>query len=193
MFILQSNIQQTISKVIKAVAVGINLEDQIIESDRLYSCVDQCERIKSARDATEIPIFINARTDIFLQTSPEDHNINHLEEALFRASAYNKSGADGFFVPGLQGEKLIKELCNISPIPVNIMITANGPNPERLVKLGVSRISYGPSPYCNAMAGFIESAKKTMNLYDVRHRKGILSTNPRGGTFLSKKPHLYRP
>ena len=127
-------------------AVGINLENQIIGTDALYSCNDQCERIKAAGMSTQIPIFINARTDIFLKITPKNHSDAHLEKALFRAAAYAKSGADGIAAPGLTDEKLIKRLCDPSQIPINIMITQSGPALKILAELGVSRISYGPIP-----------------------------------------------
>ena len=142
-------VQNTVAKIIAAGSVGINIEDQIIGGDGLYSCEDQCARIKAIGDLS-MPIFINARTDIFFKHPIETHNDKHLEEALFRANAYAKAGADGIFVPGLQDEGLIKTLCEFSPIPVNIMLK----NPKDLSKLGVARISYGPMPYIQALESF---------------------------------------
>jgi 2-methylisocitrate lyase-like PEP mutase family enzyme len=159
-----TDVQETVAKIIMAGAVGINLEDQIIGTDALYSCDDQCERIYAARMSTQIPIFINARTDIFLKITPENHSDKHLEEALCRASAYAKSGADGFFAPGLIDEKLIRKLCDFSELPINIMITQNGPTPKRLAQLGVSRISYGLIPYALAIENFKVSAKEALNM-----------------------------
>lgn len=48
---------------IAAGAVGINFEDQIINGEGLYSVEEQSARIKAIRQAAEIPLFINARTD----------------------------------------------------------------------------------------------------------------------------------
>src|SRR5688572_25396847 len=76
-------VQETVTEVIKAGAVGINFEDQIVGGEGLYSIEDQCARIKAIRKAAEhtsIPIFINARTDVFLKSNPADHDDNHLEE-----------------------------------------------------------------------------------------------------------------
>ena len=159
-----TDVQETVSKIIMAGAVGINLEDKIVRTDTLYSCNDQCQRIHAARISTPVPIFINARTDIFLKITPEKHSDEHLEEALFRASAYAKSGADGFFAPGLTDEKLVKKLCNLSQIPINIMIAQDGPTPKRLAELGVSRISYGPMPYFLATESFKANAQKAVEV-----------------------------
>jgi 2-methylisocitrate lyase-like PEP mutase family enzyme len=159
-----TEVQETVAKIAKAGAVGINLEDQIIGTDALYSCDDQCKRIQAARRSASIPLFINARTDIFLKTASENHTEQLLEEALFRASAYAKSGADGLFTPGLVDEKLIKKLCDLSPIPINIMRTQNGPIPQSLAELGVSRISYGPIPYFEAIERFKTGAQNALKM-----------------------------
>lgn len=159
-----TEVQETVAKIIMAGAVGINLEDRIMGTDALHSCDDQCNRIEAARMSTPVPIFINARTDIFLKITPKNHGDEHLAEALFRASAYAKSGADGFFAPGLKDEELIKKLCDLSEVPINIMITQNGPTPKRLAELGVSRISYGPIPYFHTIESFKVGAQKALEM-----------------------------
>jgi 2-methylisocitrate lyase-like PEP mutase family enzyme len=153
-------IQANVIKVIEAGAVGINFEDQIIGSQKLYSTIDQCERIRAIKEVTQqtrVPIFINARTDIFFKQESTQHNETILEEALHRSFAYAEAGANGFFVPGLQDAKLIEKLCKHSPIPVNIMILAGTSSPKKFAELGVARISYGPYPYCHAMEAIKEA------------------------------------
>ena len=140
----------TVEEVIKAGAVGINLEDQIIRGEGRYSIQAQSERIAAVRkvaDMLGVPLFINARTDVYLQTKPEAHGEAHLEEALSRAQAYADAGASGFFAPGLLEAQAIKTLCDASPLPVNIMLTNDTPNVQQLAALGVARISLGPGPY----------------------------------------------
>ena len=44
------------------------------------------------------------------------------------------------------------------------MITSPGLTPKTLAKLGVSRISYGPIPYCQSMEKFKDIAKKAVSL-----------------------------
>ncbi len=158
-------IDETIIKVIEAGAAGINFEDQIIGTENLYSLKDQCKRIKSIREVSEqtsIPIFINARTDVFFKSSSDKHNNNLLMEATHRAHAYAASGADGFFVPGLKNPDYIQQLCSTSPIPVNVMILADMPSVNELLTLGVGRISYGPNPYCHAMDCLKEAGRKAI-------------------------------
>ncbi|HYP42042.1 MAG TPA: isocitrate lyase/phosphoenolpyruvate mutase family protein, partial [Chloroflexia bacterium] len=71
----------------------------------------------------------------------------HLEDALQRALAYASAGANGFFAPGLSDPDLIARLCELAPVPVNIMVTDHTPPSNQLAQLGVARISYGPRPY----------------------------------------------
>jgi 2-methylisocitrate lyase-like PEP mutase family enzyme len=162
-----TELQETVKKVIEAGAVGINFEDQIINGEELYSIEDQCIRIKAVREAAErtsIPIFINARTDIFLKAAPANHNDSHLEEAIRRASAYAESGASGFFVPGLSDAEQIGKLCERSPLPVNIMVLPYTPTSKQLAQLGVARISYGPAPYSQVMDVLKEAGRKALSM-----------------------------
>lgn len=151
-------VKKSIKQAIEAGAVGINIEDQRIGSELLYSIKEQCLRISAAKETAidlKIPIFINARTDVFFKNPTELHNEELLENSLSRAIAYAKCGADGLFVPGLINPEFIERLCIRSPIPVNVMMSPSMPSPKVLSKLGVARISYGPYPYIHA----IESLK----------------------------------
>ncbi len=160
-------VQESVAKVIKAGAVGINFEDQIVGGEGLYSIEDQCARIKAARAAAEhasIPIFINARTDVFLKIDPAHHNDTHLEEAIRRSAAYAESGASGFFAPGLRNAKDIEKLCEASPLPVNILILPDTPSPKQLASLGVARISHGPRPYRQMIDALKEAGRKALSM-----------------------------
>jgi 2-methylisocitrate lyase-like PEP mutase family enzyme len=164
-----NEVKKTFTKVIESGAVGINFEDQIIGQEELYSIEDQCARIKVIRDEAErasIPLFINARTDIFLKSDSNEHNDNLLEEALKRAIAYSKAGASGFFAPGLKNLKYIEKLCKRLNIPLNIMAMSDTPSLKQLVEVGVARISYGPNPYCLMMTVLKESGLKALSAKD---------------------------
>jgi 2-methylisocitrate lyase-like PEP mutase family enzyme len=159
-------IQENITKVIEAGVAGINFEDQIIGSEKLYPVIEQCERIRAIKEIaeqTQVPIFINARTDIFFKQDSTQHNEKMLEEALHRAFAYAEAGANGFFVPGLQDAKLIEKLCEHSPIPINIMVLKEISSSKKFAELGVARISYGPYAYCHAMEAIKEAGIKAFS------------------------------
>ncbi|MBA3817234.1 MAG: isocitrate lyase/phosphoenolpyruvate mutase family protein, partial [Parachlamydiaceae bacterium] len=159
--------KKSIRKVIEAGAVGINFEDQVIDGKELYSIEDQCARIKAIRQEAEhlsVPIFINARTDIFLKSDSINHNDDLLKEALKRAFAYAEAGANGFFAPGLKNIKYIKKLCKLLHIPLNIMVLPDTPSLKQLAELGVARISYGPDPYCQAMEALKIAGIKALSM-----------------------------
>jgi 2-methylisocitrate lyase-like PEP mutase family enzyme len=161
-----AEVQESVKRIIEVGAVGINFEDQVVGGEGMYSVEDQCARIQAIREAAEqisIPLFINARTDIFLQINPAHQSDNHLEEAIQRASAYAESGASGFFAPGLRNPKYIAKLCENSRIPVNIMVLPDTPSIKQLAELGVARISYGPGPYCDVIDSLKEAARKAFS------------------------------
>ena len=156
-----------VGRIVAAGAIGINFEDGVIGApgQALYGIVSQCARIRAIRrmaDQHGIPLFINARTDLFLQAVNLEEHGAHLDETLERAAAYAEAGASGFFVPGLAAEHLIERICAASRLPVNVMMRAGVPQLSRLAELGVSRVSYGPAPYRAAMAWLTEQASAAM-------------------------------
>lgn len=156
-------VAEAFGKAVKAGAIGFNFEDRIIGEEGLYSAEEQAGRIRAARAACErqgVPVFINARTDVFLKARAEQHNAGLVEEALHRAVIYAEAGASGLFVPGLVDDKLIGKVCARSPMPVNVMYLPVLPGKPRLAELGVARISYGPQPYRAAMEFLEKSARE---------------------------------
>ena len=153
---------ETIAVAIDAGAVGCNLEDSFPANGKLRETVDQADRIRRARqtaDAANIRFFINARTDIFFQRPPEEHDDAMVVEAIDRAHAYAEAGADGLFAPGLADITLIARLAEVSPLPLNIMVGDATPPVRALAEHGVARVSYGPGPYLRAMKALEEAAR----------------------------------
>ncbi len=145
---------RNVRQVIQAGAIGVNFEDQVVGDSSLYDISDQANRIKAVREAAkqeEVPLFINARTDVFLKAGPDaDHGVL-IDEALKRGAAYTAAGADGFFVPGLSDSDLIRRVCAESSLPVNVMMRGKLTSVAMVAELGVGRASYGPVPYVTAM------------------------------------------
>ncbi|MEL6869279.1 MAG: isocitrate lyase/phosphoenolpyruvate mutase family protein [Pseudomonadota bacterium] len=144
--------------------VGINFEDQVIGGTGLLAMDEQAARIKAIADTANQArhqLFINARTDLFLQTDADAH-ASVVDEAIARAAAYHAAGAHGLFVPGLGDAALIKRIVAGVGLPVNVMHSDALPSRERLAALGVARISYGPQPYRDAMAAFENAASNAL-------------------------------
>ena len=105
---------------------------------------------------------LNARTDVFLGKGVDASKA--IVDALDRAEAYAAAGASGFFVPGLQDDRLIARLCESVGMPVNIMVMDGVSSNARLTELGVSRISYGPIPYIKAMNELGNEARNVLGV-----------------------------
>lgn len=154
-----ADVAANVEYIVNAGAVGINFEDQIVGGEGLYDVSDQCERVAGIRESAEqkgVELFINARTDLFLQAAGTHLHGDLIDEAKSRADAYEEAGASGFFAPGLVREELIEKLCKHTRLPVNIMMMDGAPTLKRLAELGVSRVSYGPTPY----AAYVDSLEK---------------------------------
>jgi 2-methylisocitrate lyase-like PEP mutase family enzyme len=156
----------TATRALEAGAVGFNFEDQVVGGSGLHDIAVQVKRIaaiKEAVDASGIPAYINARTDIFLKAKPDEHSPELLDHAIERARAYEQAGATGFFAPGVGDERLIERLCAATALPVNIIALAHVPPRRRLAELGVSRISYGPVPYRKMAAWLEDQARQAIS------------------------------
>jgi 2-methylisocitrate lyase-like PEP mutase family enzyme len=153
---------ETIGLAIEAGAVGCNLEDSFPANGKLRKIVDQADRIRRARqtaDTGNIRFFINARTDIFFQRPPEEHDDSMIVEAIERAHAYAEAGADGLFAPGLADITLIERLAEASSLPLNIMVGDATPPLRALAEYRVARVSHGPRPYVIAMKALEKGAR----------------------------------
>lgn len=140
--------------------VGINFEDRIVHGAGLHGIDAQCARIAAIRamaEARGVPLFINARTDLFLGSGikPPDG----IAEAKQRAVAYARAGASGFFVPGLVDLSAIRELCDSVELPLNVMTMPGLSAAHELANAGVARISHGPGAYLLAIEAIRHAAR----------------------------------
>jgi 2-methylisocitrate lyase-like PEP mutase family enzyme len=156
------SVGETVALAIDGGAVGCNLEDSFPSSGKLRETIDQVDHIgraRSAADAANIRFFINARTDVFFQRPPEEHDDAMVHEAIVRAHAYAEAGADGLFVPGLADIVLIARLAQASSLPLSILVGDTTPPLCALAEHGVARVSYGPGPYLVAMKALEQAAR----------------------------------
>ena len=171
-------LETSITQIIAAGAVGVNLEDalpaghspdgadaqnagpqnpNLRHGSPLYPLAEQVERIQAVRRAAQargIHLVINARTDAYWQSGvqPEEALAGTLE----RGKAYLAAGADCIFVPGLRNpghiQTVVDALRSFDPkAAVNILAGPGVPSIPELAKLGVKRVSYGSGPHRAAM------------------------------------------
>lgn len=155
-----NEVGQNAARLLETGAVGLNFEDRMVGGNGLHPVADQARRIAAIRDAAEaagVPLFINARSDVFFQKNSAPH-ADLMEQALTRAAAYADAGANGIFVPGLADLDLIKTICEAQSLPVNIMRMGGNRGIADLASAGAARISHGPGPYIAAMEALSKAA-----------------------------------
>jgi 2-methylisocitrate lyase-like PEP mutase family enzyme len=157
---------RTIARILRAGAIGCNLEDSFPENGNLREVSEQVQRIRQARAAAEaagIPYFINVRTDVFFGKSAALHDAAMVQAAAERAQAYADAGADGIFAPGLTDLGLIAQLAEAVPLPLNVMVSDKTPSLGKLAQAGVARVSHGPGPYLATMKKLEELARSAFD------------------------------
>jgi 2-methylisocitrate lyase-like PEP mutase family enzyme len=136
----------TVKLVLSAGAIGINLEDKAPAGDRLLRSSLQVRKIQAIRQLGEslgVRIVINARTDALRvgAKNPEEG----MREAIRRAVAYRDAGADCVYPMGLTDGESIAKFVEELRCPINVMIRKGLPSIAELERLGVKRVSFGPS------------------------------------------------
>lgn len=142
-----AEVGETVAQVIAAGAVGLNIED----ADR--DPVVLAERVVAARRAADragVPLFVNARTDVYLRGLGDP--ASRLDETVARAHRYLDAGADGIFVPGVVDATTIAALTERIPAPVNVLVGEGTPPVPELGRLGAARVSLGSDVALAALA-----------------------------------------
>jgi 2-methylisocitrate lyase-like PEP mutase family enzyme len=143
-----NQLRENIKLLLNAGIVGINIEDTDHKTNSFQSIKFQCNKIRLIRkvaDEMDIPLFINARTDVYLHEKNFATAEAKFDEIIKRGLAYKMAGADCFFPIALKQEEDIKELIAQVKLPLNIITTPGIPDLKTLSKLGVARVSLGPS------------------------------------------------
>ena len=128
----------------EAGVAGVNLEDG--RSGRSLRSTSRHTAIIRAVSAATPALFVNARTDTAWLRAGE------LDGTLRRVAAYADAGADGVFVPGVNSARDMERVVATAPVPVNALISADGPTLGQLSRIGVARVSCGSLLYRSALA-----------------------------------------
>ena len=159
-----ADVADTVGRVLDAGAVGVNIEDAhpspTDPSEPLRSVAEQVERLGAARAAADragIPLYINARIDVFLRRAGDESG--RLEAAIGRARAYLDVGASGVFLLGVGDPETIAALTAGIDAPVNV--GGGGLSVAELGKLGVARVSLG-SAVAEAAYALIDRAAREL-------------------------------
>jgi 2-methylisocitrate lyase-like PEP mutase family enzyme len=143
--------------------VGINIEDTNKKTKTLLPIEVQCSRISVIKNVSKemnVPLFINARTDVYIKANDPGTSYSAFEETLKRGMAYKEAGADCFYPITMQQKDEIKKVIDHLHMPVNILMMPGIAELNELKELGVARVSLGPS--------FLKIAIKAMRDLAVR-------------------------
>ena len=151
---------ETARAVIRAGAVGLNLEDAATASppgsddtaevaiSPLVELETQLEKIRAILGIGEeagVPLVVNARTDTYWRFLGDDPEWR-LSETVRRANAFLEAGADSVFVPGIKDAETISVLAREIKGPLNVLGGPDVPPIPELAELGVKRVSVGSGP-----------------------------------------------
>ncbi|HUI23971.1 MAG TPA: isocitrate lyase/phosphoenolpyruvate mutase family protein [Nitrososphaerales archaeon] len=153
-------VAKSVRAVIKTGAVGINIEDFVHGTKKLLPVEKQKARLRALirlREALKVPFVINARTDA-LRYAPGDDDAK-MKEAVARAEAYRDLGADCVYPMGLTDGPSISRFVKALNFPTNVMVRKGLPSVPELKRLGVARVSFGPSASYAAM-GLLRRASR---------------------------------
>ena len=133
---------RSITDIIGAGAVGVNLEDSVKGPEPMRTLEDAAARIGAAREAARaagVPIVINARVDVFIKQVGDE--AGRFDEAVRRGKAYLAAGADGVYPITLRDSATIGRLVRALDAPLNINVRAGYPSLAELEALGVRRVT----------------------------------------------------
>jgi 2-methylisocitrate lyase-like PEP mutase family enzyme len=173
--------------VIDAGAIGVNIEDGFDPATKAlrpaHIAAERIAAIRAAASARGVPLFINARTDVYFL--PAEHPQRRFEEAAERLAQYARAGADGVFAPGLTDTGEIARLVARVDRPLNVYAGYAGVPPiAQLASAGARRISVGCGPLQGLLGQAEEMAREILErgAYD-RMVQGALSAANVNGLF----------
>ena len=150
----------TVKAILRAGGIGINIEDFAHSTKKLFPAERQVENVKAIRrlgDTVGVPLVINARTDALRFASGDEEA--KFEEAVRRATAYRDAGADCVYPMGLTEAGSMSRFVKELDFPINVMVRKGLPPVSELERLGVARVSFGPSASYAAM-GLLKRASE---------------------------------
>ncbi len=132
-------------RVKSAGAIGVNLEDWNVGAGGPFALDVAQARIAAVKSHFGEALFINARSDLYLQNVGDPGT--RFEATVERLRSFIGAGADGVFVPGVSDPATIRALVDAArPTPLNVLASPAMPAVGELRALGVGRVSVGPGP-----------------------------------------------
>ncbi|MGK2883410.1 MAG: isocitrate lyase/PEP mutase family protein [Rhodococcus sp. (in: high G+C Gram-positive bacteria)] len=135
-----------IEGLISAGAVGLNIEDTVhSEGGRLREAQEHADfvgALRTASDATDVHVVVNARTDLFVKQVGDESD--RVDRAIARLKLAAEAGADSLYPVGFHSDADHKRLAEELPLPINAIADPAKGDLAHFASLGVGRISFGP-------------------------------------------------
>jgi 2-methylisocitrate lyase-like PEP mutase family enzyme len=149
-----------VDRLLEIGVVGCNLEDSDHRRGGLVDAEVHARwlaGVRGAADRSGVPIVVNARVDVFLPDSGIEEP-DRTAEAIRRGRLYREAGVDCVYPIGVGDPEVLAALVS------GVGGAVNGNRSARLdlrtlQELGVARVSYGPTFYRSALAGFAEAVR----------------------------------
>lgn len=158
------DVARTVAMVRDLGAVGVNIEDRLHASARLFDIAGQQRRLEAARreaDRHGIRLVVNARTDTCLLGLGRDPD-ERLAIAIERGNAYLAAGADVVFVPAAIDSDAVRKLASALDGPLNVMAVPGAPDAAALFEAGAARVSLGNMAMLAALGAVDAIAREVM-------------------------------
>jgi 2-methylisocitrate lyase-like PEP mutase family enzyme len=124
---------------------------------RIYDRGLAVERVAAAVEAAHA-----GPTRLVLTARAENHirGVDDLADTIARLQAYESSGADVLFAPGLRDVEEIRTVVAAVERPVNVLMLSGGPPVAELAAAGVARVSVGGAFAFAALAAVVDAARE---------------------------------
>ena len=175
-----AGVAETIRLAAQAGLAGGSIEDYSGDPSRpIYDFDRAVERVVAAVAAAKslsLPFTLTARCENFLHGRPD------LDDTIKRLQAFEKSGADVLFAPGLPDLSAVRAVCASVSKPVNFMVGIPGHSfsVAELQEAGVRRISLATSLYRAAMSGLYQAAVEVKDRGTFEFLNGLVSPKELG-------------
>ena len=160
-----TELKENIKMLLDAGIAGINFEDTNQTDKTIIPIEAQCEKLSLVRNTAlemGVPLFINARTDVYLKANDLSEE-EKLSETILRGKAYKNSGADCFYPISLKKKEQIEIIIKEVGLPVNVLLLPGVPDFETLKIIGVARLSLGPGFLKTSINAMKNIAEKLLN------------------------------
>lgn len=146
---------RAIGRIAEAGAVGGSIEDYDHE-DGIYPIERAVERVAAAVEAArriDFPFTLTARAENHVRGNPD------LDDTIARLQAYERTGADVLFAPGLRSAEEVQAVAAAIGRPLNVLAIPSL-SLEEIVSAGAQRISVGGRLAWTAVSAMAEAAER---------------------------------